>query len=57
MAHDHHAHVRFLVDAGLDGDLPRAGRGLAMLRALGLGADADLAAAQLSLLPMMRADP
>jgi hypothetical protein len=45
------------VDAGLDGDLPRAGRGLAMLRALGLGADADLAAAQLSLLPMMRADP
>lgn len=45
------------VDAGLDGDLPRAGRGLAMLRALGLTAEADLAAAQLSLLPVMRADP
>ncbi|SNR60296.1 hypothetical protein EYF88_14015 [Paracoccus sediminis] len=42
------------IDAGLDGDLPRAGRGLAMLRALGLTAEADLAAAQLSLLPVMR---
>lgn len=45
------------VDAGLDGDLPRAGRGLAALRALGLTAEADLAAAQLSLLPVMRQDP
>ncbi|WP_347139260.1 hypothetical protein [Paracoccus sp. SSK6] len=45
------------VDAGLDGDLPRAGRGLATLRALGLTAEADLAAAQLSLLPVMRQDP
>ncbi|MFD2814695.1 hypothetical protein ACFSYD_10045 [Paracoccus aerius] len=45
------------IDAGLDGDLPRAGRGLAMLRALGLTAEADLAAAQLSLLPVMRAEP
>ena len=35
------------VDAGVDGDLPRAARGLAMLRALGLTAEADLAAAQL----------
>ncbi len=45
------------VDAGLDGDMARAGRGLAMLRALGLGAEADLAAAQLSLLPVMRPSP
>lgn len=45
------------VDAGLDGDMPRAGRGLAMLRALGLTAEADLAAAQLSLLPVMRQSP
>lgn len=45
------------VDAGLDGDLPRAGRGLATLRALGLAAEADLAAAQLSLLPVMRQSP
>lgn len=46
------------IDAGLDGDLPRAGRGLATLRALGLTAEADLAAAQLSLWPVMRqADP
>lgn len=45
------------IDAGLDGDLPRAGRGLAMLRALGLTAEADLAAAQLSLLPVMRPAP
>ncbi|MFC3167895.1 hypothetical protein [Paracoccus fontiphilus] len=45
------------VDAGLDGDLPRAGRGLAMIRALGLSAEADLAAAQLSLLPVMRVAP
>lgn len=39
------------IDAGIEGDLARAARGLAMLRALGLTADADLAAAQLSLLP------
>lgn len=45
------------IDAGLDGDGPRAGRGLATLRALGLTAEADGAAAQLSLLPVMRADP
>ncbi|RJL15310.1 hypothetical protein [Paracoccus siganidrum] len=44
------------VDAGLDGDLARAGRGLQMLQALGLEADADLARAQLSLLPRMRGD-
>ncbi|MDP5305969.1 hypothetical protein [Paracoccus spongiarum] len=41
------------VDAGIEGDLPRAARGLAMLRALGLEGDAALAAAQLSLLPAM----
>ncbi len=45
------------IDAGLDGDLARAGRGLAMMRALGLTAEADLTAAQLSLLPVMRAEP
>ena len=42
------------IDAALDGDLARAGRGLAMLRALGLNADADLAEAQISLLPVMQ---
>lgn len=41
------------VDAALDGDLARAGRGLATLRALGLKGDADLAQAQISLLPVM----
>lgn len=45
------------IDAGMDGDLPRAGRGIAMLRALGLDADADLAATQLTLLPHMREAP
>jgi 2,4-dienoyl-CoA reductase-like NADH-dependent reductase (Old Yellow Enzyme family) len=45
------------IDAGLDGDLARAGRGLAVLRGLGLEADADLAAAQLSLLPVMTKAP
>lgn len=45
------------IDAGMDADLARAGRGLAMLRALDLSADADLAAAQLSLLPVMRPVP
>lgn len=41
------------IDAGIEGDLPRAGRGLATLRALGLDADADLATAQLTLHPLM----
>lgn len=41
------------VDAGLDGDEARAARGLAMLRAMGLGTDADLAAAQLTLAPVL----
>ncbi|WP_245999466.1 hypothetical protein [Paracoccus methylarcula] len=45
------------IDAGMDGDLPRAARGIAMLRALGLDADADLAATQLTLLPHMRKAP
>ena len=45
------------IDAGLDGDLARAGRGLAVLRGLGLEADADLAAAQLSLLLVMTKAP
>ena len=45
------------VDAGIDGDLARAGRGLATLRALGLTDDADLAAAQLTLLPNMAEFP
>lgn len=44
------------IDAGMDGDLVRAGQGIAMLRALGLDEDADLAAAQISLLPQMSAD-
>lgn len=43
------------VDAGLDGDLARAGRGLQMLRALGLQADAELARAQLALRPLLGA--
>lgn len=41
------------VDAGIEGDLARAARGLAALRSLGLEADAELAASQLSLLPHM----
>lgn len=45
------------VDAGVDGDLARAGRGLAALRALGLASTADLAAAQLTLLPAIRPQP
>ncbi|MBK4215644.1 hypothetical protein JJJ17_06880 [Paracoccus caeni] len=44
------------IDAAVDGDMGRAARGLAMLRALGLVADADLAAAQISLLPQMGAE-
>ncbi len=39
------------IDGALEGDLARAGRGLAMLRALGLTADADQAQAQIALLP------
>lgn len=45
------------IDAGVDGDLARAARGLAMLRTLGLPEDADLAASQLTLMPMMRPAP
>ncbi|RJE85248.1 hypothetical protein [Paracoccus onubensis] len=45
------------IDAGLDGDLARAAEGLAMMRALGLNSDADLAAAQLTLLPQMKETP
>lgn len=45
------------IDAGMDGDLPRAAEGIAMLRALGLGGEADLAAAQLTLLPHMTGTP
>lgn len=45
------------IDAGVDGDLTRAGRGLAVLRGLGLTADADLAMAQLSLLSKMSETP
>ncbi|MCQ0971861.1 hypothetical protein MLD63_15675 [Paracoccus sp. TK19116] len=41
------------VDAGLDGDEARAANGIAMLRALGLGRDADLAETQLRLAPQM----
>lgn len=43
------------IDAGLEGDLARAGRGVAMLRALGLEGDAARAQAQLALLPRMTA--
>ena len=39
------------IDAALEGDLARAARGVAMMRALGLTQDADLAAAQIALLP------
>lgn len=45
------------IDAGIEGDLARASRGLAALRGLGLEADADLAAAQLALMPDMRGQP
>ncbi len=45
------------IDAALEGDLARAGRGIAMLRALGLDADADRAETQITLLPRMTADP
>lgn len=41
------------IDAGIDGDLTRAARGIAMLRAFGLSDDAELAAAQLSLQSQM----
>ncbi|MDB6178062.1 hypothetical protein PAF17_11170 [Paracoccus sp. Z330] len=42
------------IDAGMDGAVTRAARGLATLRALGLREDADLAAAQLALLQQFR---
>lgn len=45
------------IDAGLEGDLPRAGRGIAMLRALGLTEDARRAEAQITLLPQMIRQP
>jgi hypothetical protein len=45
------------IDAGIEGDLARAGRGIAMLRALGLTAEAELAATQLTLRPMMSENP
>lgn len=45
------------IDAGMDGDLLRAGKGLAMLRALGLQKDATLAATQLALLPRFTEAP
>ncbi|WP_348524722.1 hypothetical protein [Paracoccus marinaquae] len=45
------------IDAGIEGDLARAARGLAMLHALGLADDADLAATQLSLRPQMTGTP
>ncbi|MDO5648931.1 hypothetical protein [Paracoccus sp. (in: a-proteobacteria)] len=41
------------IDAAIDGDMHRAARGIAMLRALGLKPDADRAAAQVRLLPQM----
>lgn len=45
------------IDAALEGDLARAGRGIAMLRALGLSEDAERARTQIALLPQMRATP
>lgn len=42
------------IDSGIDGDLPRAARGIATLRELGLSKDANQAAAQLTLLPHMQ---
>lgn len=42
------------IDAGIDGDLPRAARGIASLRKLGLNGTADQAAAQLTLLPHLQ---
>ena len=45
------------IDAGLDGDLARAGRGLRALQELGLADDAALAANQLGLLDQMRGTP
>ncbi|WP_410217386.1 hypothetical protein [Paracoccus sp. (in: a-proteobacteria)] len=41
------------IDAALEGDLARAGRGIAMLRALGLTEDAARAETQITLLPQM----
>lgn len=45
------------IDAALEGDLARAGRGIAMLRALGLAQDADRARVQIALLSQMAPDP
>lgn len=45
------------IDAALEGDLPRAGRGIAMLRALGLSEDARRAEVQITLLPQMTEAP
>ncbi|WP_246054849.1 hypothetical protein [Paracoccus gahaiensis] len=45
------------IDAGLEGDLARAARGIAMLRALGLAEDADRAQTQIALMPQMAASP
>ncbi|RJK92360.1 hypothetical protein D3P06_19310 [Paracoccus aestuarii] len=45
------------IDAALEGDLARAGRGVAMLRALGLGQDADRTQTQIALLSQMTAQP
>ncbi|CAM3178962.1 hypothetical protein PANO111632_06725 [Paracoccus nototheniae] len=41
------------IDAAIEGDLARAGRGIAMLRALGLPEDADRAEAQVALIAQM----
>lgn len=45
------------IDAALEGDVARAGRGIAMLRAIGLHDDADRAETQITLLPRMTPDP
>lgn len=45
------------IDAGMEGDLARAAEGLAVMRALGLDSDAELAAVQLTLLPQMKETP
>ncbi|WP_304615638.1 hypothetical protein [Paracoccus sp. (in: a-proteobacteria)] len=45
------------IDAALEGDLARAGRGIAMLRALGLPEDARRAEIQITLLPRIAGAP
>ena len=45
------------IDAALEGDLARAGRGIAMLRALGLTEDARRAEDQITLLPRISGTP